>query len=81
MIWRFIKGLNINVLFNKEWLTCILMIDQCLNTGLDDHTLTANILIIVSPNVAQMQSISKHDSPIISTVLSISWWPTASSRI
>ena len=53
--------------------------DKCLNPGLDDQT--ANILITVSPSVSQKPSISKHDSPIISMVLSISWWPIASGRI
>ena len=53
--------------------------DKCLNPALGDQT--ANILITVSPNVSQKHSISKHDSPIISMVLSISWWPTASGRI
>lgn len=52
--------------------------DKCLNLGLDDQTLTANILITVSPSVSQKHSNSKHDSPIISMVLSISWWPIAS---
>lgn len=52
-----------------------------LNPELDDQTLTANILITVSPNVSQMHSISKHDSPIISMALSISWWPVANRRI
>lgn len=68
------------MLFNKE-LTLILIADQSLNPGLDDQILTANILITVFPNVSQMHSISKHDIPIISMVLSISWWPTANSRI
>lgn len=70
------------MLFNKEQLTHIIMrADKCLNPGLDDQTLTANILITVSPNVSQKHSISKHDSPIISMVLSISWWPIANGRI
>lgn len=53
--------------------------DKCLYHGLDDQT--ANILITVSPNVSQKHSISKHDSPVISVVLSISWWPIDSGRI
>lgn len=69
------------MLFNKEQMILILIADQShLNPGLD-KILTANILITVSPNVSQMHSISKHDSPIISMVLSNSWWPIANSRI
>lgn len=64
------------MLFSKE-MTLILIADQSLNLGLYDQILTANILITVSPNVSQMHSISKHDSPITSMVLSISWWPIA----
>lgn len=52
-----------------------------INTGLDNAMLTANILITVSPSVSQIHSISKHDSPIISMVLSIWWWPIANNRI
>lgn len=70
------------MLFHEEQLTHILKIaDQSLNPGLDDQTLTANILITVFPNVSQMHSIIKHDSPIISMALSIPWWPIANSRI
>lgn len=58
-----------------------MIVVQHLNPGLDDQILTANILITVSLNVSQMHSISKHDSPIISMVLNISWWPTANRRI
>lgn len=66
---------------NDKELTLILIADQSLNPGLDDQILTANVLITVSPSVSQMHSISKHDSPIISVVLCISWWPNANSRI
>lgn len=81
-IWCFRKGLNTSVIQKKKkQLRCILMINPYVNTGLDDPTLTANILITVSHNVSQIHSISKHDSPIISMVLSILWWPIANNRI
>ena len=60
------------MLFNTEQLTHVMVSDKCLNPALGDQT--ANILITVSPNVSQKHSISKHDSPIISMVLSISWY-------
>lgn len=80
---NFRKGLNINVLFDfkKRKPRCLLIINSCLNIGLNDPTLTANILITVSPSVPQIHSISKHDSPIISMLLSISWWPIANNKI
>lgn len=68
------------MLLNKEELTHMIA-DKCLNPGLDDQTLRANILTTVSCNVSQKHSISKHDSPIIFMVLSISWWPIANGRI